>query len=215
MPNQTKPYAMIRLILALLALLPIEKVFSEAFHPSQQVIKHISETLQQKLQAKVFTQDFVRVTCFVNDVIEPHTDFDKIAPLVLGKHWKTATPKEKERFKKEFQTLLIRAYSRACVESSDWTIQYLTHEVAKDAAKVLVKTTVLQRSLQPVEVNYRMFLVNGEWKTYDILIDGVSLVTNYRSTFNDKINKSGSLTAVIDDLAIRNADALKGKHREY
>jgi len=110
---------------------------------------------------------------------------------------------------------LVRAYSRAFVEYSDWTIQYLPLEVATDATKALVKTKVLQRSIQPIEVNYRMFLVNGEWKVYDIQIDGVSLVTNYRSSFNDQIHKLGSLTAVIDDLAARNANSLKGKHREY
>lgn len=215
MPNQTNRYAVIGLLSALLAFNLVGKAVSEELQLPQQLIHQISETLQQKLQDKAFAQDFVKVTHFVNSVIEPHTDFDKIAPLVLGKHWNTATPIEQERFKKEFQTLLVRAYSRAFVEYSDWTIQYLPLEVANDATKVLVKTKVLQRSIQPVEVYYRMFLVNGEWKVYDILIDGVSLVTNYRSSFNDKIHKLGSLSTVIDDLASRNADALKGKHRDY
>jgi len=56
-----------------------------------------------------------------------------------------------------------------------------------------------------------MLLDNGEWKVYDILIDGVSLVTNYRSTFSNEIQNKGSLTAVNDDLAKRNADALSTK----
>jgi len=215
MHNQTNRYAVIGLLSALLLFSPFGKAVSEELQQPQQLIHQISETLQQKLQDKAFTQDFVKVTRFVNGVIEPHTDFDKIAPLVLGKHWNTATPIEQERFKKEFQNLLVRAYSRAFVEYSDWTIQYLPLEVVTDATKALVKTKVLQRSIQPIEVNYRMFLVNGEWKVYDIQIDGVSLVTNYRSSFNDQIHKLGSLTAVIDDLAARNADALKANHREY
>ena len=149
------------------------------------------------------------MTRFVNGVIVPHSDFNKIAPLVLGKHWNTASAEEQRRFKAEFQTLLVRAYSRAFVEYSDWTIQYLPLEMAADAEKVMVKTKVLQRSLQPVEVNYRMFLVDGAWKVYDIVIDGVSLVTNYRSSFAEEIQRRGSLVAVIDNLAQRNAAKLQ------
>jgi phospholipid transport system substrate-binding protein len=211
MQNQSNRYAAVGLFSALLILMPVGKVFSADLQLPQQLIQDISETLQQRLQDKVFTQDFAQVTKFVNGVIEPHTDFNKIAPLVLGKNWNTATPTERDRFKKEFQTLLVRAYSRAFVEYNDWKIQYLPLEVAKDVSKVIVKTKVLQRSIQPVEVNYRMFLANGEWKVYDIMIDGVSLVTNYRSTFNEEIHKKGSLTTVIDDLANRNVDALKKK----
>ena len=204
-------YAVFGLFAALLSLMPVNKVLSEALQPPQQVIQEVSETLQYRLQDKAFTQDFAQVTRFVNGVIEPHTDFDKIAPLVLGKHWNTASQSEQERFKAEFQTLLVRAYSRAFVEYNDWTIQYLPLELASNASKAFVKTKVLQRSLQPIEVNYRMFLSNGEWKVYDIVIDGVSLVTNYRSSFSEDIQRRGTLSAVIDNLVRRNAEALSDK----
>jgi phospholipid transport system substrate-binding protein len=84
-------------------------------------------------------------------------------------------------------------------------------DMSNAATKVIVKTEVLQPGLRPVDVNYRMFLSNGEWKVYDILIGGVSLVTNYRSTFNDEIQTKGSLSAVIDGLVKRNAEALAAK----
>ncbi len=102
--------------------------------------------------------------------------------------------------------MIIRAYARAFVEYNDWTIRYLPLDMASNATKVIVKTNVIQPSIQPVEVNYRMFLNNNEWKVYDIMIDGVSLITNYRSTFADEIQTKGSLSAVIDDLAKRNAE---------
>ncbi|WP_394754388.1 phospholipid-binding protein MlaC [Crenothrix sp.] len=124
----------------------------------------------------------------------------------MGKYWKTATISDQTRFKHEFQTLIIRAYARAFVEYNDWTIRYLPLDMASNATKVIVKTNVIQPSIQPVEVNYRMFLNNNEWKVYDIMIDGVSLITNYRSTFADEIQTKGSLSAVIDDLAKRNAE---------
>jgi phospholipid transport system substrate-binding protein len=62
-------------------------------------------------------------------------------------------------------------------------------EWKKGATKVIVKTEVLQPGIQPIAVNYRMYLKNGEWKAYDIMIEGVSLVTNYRTTFSDGTNK--------------------------
>jgi len=191
--------------------MPETKGFAADLQPPEQVIQSVSEQLQKKLQDKSFTKDFAQVTQFVNGVIDPHTDFDKIAPLVLGKHWKTATAGEQERFKHEFQTLLVRAYSRAFVEYNNWTINYLPLEISSEATKAIVKTKVLQPSQQPIDVNYRMFLNRGEWKVYDIMIDGVSLVTNYRSTFDDEIRNKGSLTAVIDGLVKRNAEALAPK----
>lgn len=211
MRNLTKHYAILGLLTILLGLMPETKGFAEDLQPPEKVIQSVSDQLQKKLQDKSFTKNFYQVTQFVNGVIDPHTDFDKIAPLVLGKHWKTATPSEQERFKHEFQTLLVRAYSRAFVEYNDWTIHYLPLEISSEATKTIVKTKVLQPGRQPIDVNYRMFLSGGKWKVYDIMIDGVSLVTNYRSTFDDEIRNKGSLSVVIDGLVKRNAEALAPK----
>ncbi len=211
MRNLTKHYAILGLFTILLGLMPETKGIAGNLQPPEQVIQSVSDQLQKKLKDKSFTRNFAQVTQYVNSVIDPHTDFNKIAPLVLGKHWKTATPDEQERFKHEFQTLLVRAYSRAFVEYNNWKINYLPLELASDATKAIVKTKVLQPSQQPIDVNYRMFLSGGEWKVYDIMIDGVSLVTNYRSTFDNEIRNKGSLSAVIDWLVKRNAEALAPK----
>lgn len=200
--------------LALAACLSIVSipVSADNLLPPQQIIEDVSATLQQKLKDKAFTNDFVRVTQFVNGVISPHTDFDKIAPMVLGKHWKTASADEQQRFKQEFQMLIVRTYSRAFVEYNDWTMRFMPLDMASsEAAKVVVKTEILQPGLQPIDVNYRMLLTKNEWKVYDIIIEGVSLVTNYRTTFNDEIQKNGTLSSVIDSLAKRNAEALVAK----
>ena len=208
---KAKQYAVFGLFTVLLGLMVVTEVIAGELLLPQQIIKTVSTQLQEKLKDKSFTQDFARVNQFVKSVINPHTDFDKIAPLVLGKHWKTATSVEQDRFTHEFQTLLIRTYSRAFVEYNDWTIRYLPLEIPDGATKVIVKTEVLQPSQNPVNVNYRMYLIKGEWKVYDIMIDGVSLVTNYRSTFDKDIQRKGSLSAVIDALTKRNAEMLAAK----
>ena len=176
--------------------------------PPQQAIQEVSDKLQKRLQDKAFSQNFAQVAQFVDETIYPHTEFDKISELVLGKLWKSASSEDQRRFKQEFKTLLIRTYSRAFVEFKDWTVRFLPLEMESGANKVVVKTEVLQPGLQPISVNYRMLLSNGEWKAYDFMIEGVSLVTNYRSTFTNEVKTKGSLAAVIDSLAKRNAEAL-------
>lgn len=196
----------------LLAVMPFAKVMAAELLPPQQAIEVASTQLQQKMQDKNFITDFAQVTQFVNQTIYPHTDFDKISALVLGKLWKTATPEERERFKHEFQILLIRTYSRAFVEFKDWSVHFLPLEMEAGSTKALVKTEVLQPGIKPIGVDYRMELINGEWKAYDIMIEGVSLVTNYRTTFSNEVQTKGSLSAVIDGLAKRNAEALGAKN---
>jgi phospholipid transport system substrate-binding protein len=208
---KTKKNIVFGLFAVLLGLISVTKVIADELLPPQQVIQGVSSQIKERLQDKSFTRNFAKVTEYVNGVIDPHADFDKISVLVLGKLWKTASNEEQERFKREFQTLLIRTYSRAFVEFNNWTIRFQPIEMESGATKIIVKTQVMQPGQQNVEVNYRMLLSKGEWKVYDIMIDGVSLVTNYRSTFSEQYKTKGSLSAVIDGLAKRNAEALAPK----
>jgi phospholipid transport system substrate-binding protein len=148
------------------------------------------------------------VNIFVEKVVDPFIDFNRVSALVLGKTWKKATKDEKRRFKHEFHTLLVRTYSRAFFEFKDWSVRYLPLRLKVDAKKTIVKTEILQPGIQPLAINYRMVLTKGQWKAYDIVIEGVSLVTNYRTSIKNEIRKNGSLDAVIKQLADRNAAAL-------
>ena len=207
----TKQFKILGLFFILFGFFAFTQAKSADLLPPQQAIQDTSNKLQQRLQDKSFSQNFLQVTQYVDQLIYPHTDFDKISELVLGKLWKSASKDDQARFKQEFKTLLIRTYSRAFVEFKDWTIRFLPLDMESGSNKVVVKTEVLQPGLQPVSVNYRMLLNNGSWKAYDITIEGVSLVTNYRSTFTNEVKSKGSLGAVIDGLAKRNAEALTAK----
>ncbi len=207
-----KRYTLFSFFAVLMILMSNTQVMADDLLPPQLAIETASNKLQEKMKDKTFIKDFAKVNQFVNEAILPSTDFEKISSLVLGKLWKTATPDERERFKKEFQTLLVRTYSRAFVEFKDWSIRYLPIEMEADATKVIVKTEVLQPGLKPVAVDYRMLQADGDWKAYDILIEGVSLVTNYRTTFSTEVQTKGSLNAVIDSLAKRNVEALAAKN---
>lgn len=196
----------------LLTLLPVANSVAADLVVPQRIIEDTSNKLKQRMQEPGFTQDFRKINEFVHAVIYPHADFDLISSLVLGKLWKDATPVEKDGFKREFQTLLIRTYSRAFVEFKDWSIRFLPVNPEEDERKVMIKTEILQPGLQPIAVNYRMLNNRGEWKVYDILIEGVSLVTNYRTSFKNEVERTGSLQEVINQLAKRNSDALAVKN---
>ncbi|MDP2097227.1 MAG: ABC transporter substrate-binding protein [Methylobacter sp.] len=212
MRNQTQCTARwILFSLILLGLTPAATAIAENLLPPQQAIHNVSSQLQQKMKDKSFTRNFAHVVQFVDGVIDPHTDFNQIAQLVLGRHWRTATPQEQQRFKQEFKTLLVRTYSRAFVEYTDWSMRFRPLQMPNAATRIIVRTDILQPGRQAVDVSYRMLLQRGEWKVYDIIIEGVSLVTNYRTTFNDQIQKKGALSIVIDELAQRNAEALSGQ----
>lgn len=196
----------------LLTLMPLTSASAADLVVPQRIIEDTSNQLKQRMQDPGFTKDFRKINEFVHTVIYPHADFDLISSLVLGKLWKDASPTEKDGFKREFQTLLIRTYSRAFIEFKDWSIRFLPINPEEDERKVMVKTEILQPGLQPIAVNYRMLNNRGEWKVYDILIEGVSLVTNYRTSFKNEVERTGSLQEVINQLAKRNSEALAAKN---
>lgn len=204
-----KPLFFLYLLLLIVNLSVASLVRADALAAPQLGIQESSEKLRLKIQQdKSFITNFNQVNEFVQQNIYPYVDFNRMSALVLGQNWKQASSDDRTRFTKEFQTLLVRTYSRAFVEFKDWSVRYLPLNMAAGATKVIVNTEVLQPGIQPIGVSYRMILVDGKWKAYDIMIEGVSLVTNYRSSFNDEIARSGSLQSVIADLEKRNTAAI-------
>lgn len=193
----------------LLGLLSATAWAAEVLLPPQQVIQKTSDQLQVSLQKPEYKNDFKKATALVDQIIEPQVDFDRVSMLILGKYWKSATPEQKAQFKKEFRMLLVRTYTTAFTEYADWKIRYLPLEMNPGDKKAMVRTEILQSGAQPVAVNYRMLEEQGKWKVYDVLIEGISLLQNYRSSFTDEIARTGSLDQLITHLSERNSSALK------
>jgi phospholipid transport system substrate-binding protein len=181
----------------------------EALLPPQRVIQKTSDKLQVTLQKPEYKGNFKKATDFVDGILETNVDFDRVSALILGKYWRTATPAQKAAFKKQFRMLLVRTYTTAFTEYADWKIRYLPLDMAPNETKVMVRTEILQSGAQPVAVNYRMIEEGADWKVYDVLIEGISLLQNYRSSFNDEIARTGSLDKLITQLEERNASAMK------
>lgn len=173
------------------------------------VVKEASNQVRDALKAYDYKLDFTRSAELVKNIMEPHVDVNRASLLILGKHWRTATQDQRERFKREFRTLMIRTYTTAFSEFHTYHVDYLPLETTPGENKVTVRTEMRRPgSPQPLPVSYRMENIAGEWKVYDVIISGVSLVQNYRSTFSSEVARTGSLDSVIDDLAQRNAAAL-------
>jgi phospholipid transport system substrate-binding protein len=177
-------------------------------HPAEEVVKETAEkilTQLRKERAEV-QKNPQRVDELVDKIVLPHFDFYKMSSRVLGKYWRRASDEQKEKFTKEFRILLVRTYAKALVDNMDQTIDYLPVRAPKNAEDVTVKTEIPQQGGFPLPIDYSMYLTNGEWKVYDVEIDGVSLVINYRTTFANEIKQAG-LDKLIAKLATRNKQA--------
>jgi len=176
--------------------------------PPQQVINTMSEQMKQALSEGTNKHNFAEFTKQVETIIYPNVDFTRMSALVLGKHWKAATKQERGQFIYEFRTLLTRTYSRTFLELSDWQLTFLVSRIKADAEKIIIKTKVKADKKPEIEIHYRMISKNGQWKVYDFMIEGISLIKNYRKSFSDEIKAAKSLTKVIEKMAKRNKAAL-------
>ncbi len=147
-----------------------------------------------------------KIFALAEEKILPNFDFDRVCRMVLGKNWKTATPEQQAVFQKEFRSLLLRTYATALGKYRNQVIEYKPLRAEPDAKNVSVKTQILQPGGQPIAVDYSLVKVDGGWKVYDIVIESVSLVTNYRSQFSNEIRTNG-LDSLNKKLAEKNKAA--------
>lgn len=141
----------------------------------------------------------------IDELIVSQMDFEAMAKLVLGKHWRTATPEQRNRFVGEFKTLLIRTYRTSLAEYSNEKVGFLPFREGEQPEKLAtVKSEIIRSNGPSIPINYSLRFKQADgWKVYDIGIEGVSLVTNYRSSFSREINQNG-IDYLIDSLRQRN-----------
>ena len=142
----------------------------------------------------------------VDEVVLPHFDFEAMSSWVLGKYWRGADAEQRKRFTAEFKTLLVRTYAKALNDNYDRKIDILPMRGDASTGDVTIHTEVQQNAGFPIPIDYSMHLKDGAWKVYDVSVDGVSLVTNYRASFAKEIRADG-LPKLIARLAERNQQA--------
>jgi phospholipid transport system substrate-binding protein len=121
----------------------------------------------------------------------PHFNFVRMTSLAVGKDWRQASPAQQKTLIDEFHTLLVRTYSKALTEYRNQTIEYKPLKMQPGDTDVTVRTQIHQSGAKPVQIDYNLEKADGGWKVYDISVGGVSLVTNYRSSFAEEVSANG------------------------
>jgi len=176
-------------------------------HPALALVKQTTDQMLTRLRADrdKLKQNPGLVNQLVEEVVLPHFDFETISASVLGKYWKRLDADQQRRFRDAFKLLLLRTYANALVDNMDRKIEFEPVRAPPDATDVTVRTSIPQDGEFPIPVNYSLELIDKQWKVYDVEIDGLSLVANYRTTFAREINKSG-LDGLIKLLEQRNQE---------
>ena len=147
--------------------------------------------------------DMRKITALAEEKILPHFDFERMSRMVLGKHWGKASKEQQQQFVTEFRSLLIRTYASALTKYRNQTIEYKPMRAQPTDTDVVVRTQIVQPGGQPLPIDYSLIKKEDGWKVYDVVIEGVSLVTNYRGQFSTEVRQSG-MDGLIQRLADKN-----------
>jgi len=162
--------------------------------PPDVLIKQTSEKVLSTLESnkEKYKSQPEELSKLVNNIILPHLDFRAMSKLALGKNWRKADNDQQARFVEAFKTMLVRTYSKSLTEYAGQEIKYLPYRPPAEGKRTTkVKTVIDQGSGPEIPIVYSLRIKDDIWKVYDIKIDGISLVTNYRNSFASDIRKVG------------------------
>lgn len=159
-----------------------------------------------KTDKSIQAGDKTKINELVNAKVLPYFDFKHMTALAMGREWRNATPEQRDAVTAEFKTLLVRSYSNALSQYKDQTIDFKPLRMQPADTDVIVRTEVRQPGAKPVSIDYQMSKLADGWKVYDVMVAGVSLVTNYRDTFAQEI-KAGGVAGLVTSLKNKNTQA--------
>lgn len=172
------------------------------------LVKSIAEDVLAvvKTDKEIQSGNQQKIFALAEEKILPNFDFERVSRMVLGKHWRSANPEQQAAFQREFRSLMLRTYASALSKYRDQTIDFKPLRMKPGATDVTVESEIIQPGGQPIGVDYTLQKTGDTWKVYDIVIEGVSLVTNYRGQFNNEIRQSG-IDGLIKKLSDKNKQA--------
>jgi len=156
-------------------------------HKKTTQILHLIEVNRGK-----YKRDKQALYAMVDQNIVPYFDFKRMSRWVLARYWRTASAAEREAFTTQFRALLVRTYATALLSYSGQRIAYLPYRENPQSRHAEVRTEVIENNGgSNIPIDYMFVHQEGGWKVYDVTIDGVSLVTNYRSVYASKVRHQG------------------------
>ena len=173
----------------------------------QELIQKVAQELLDDLNAnrEALRKDPSGIHVLVDKHLLPYFDTEYAARLVLGTHWKTATPEQRKRFINGFYQSLLSNYGNALLDFTSDRLTILPYKGDPAATTATVRTEVKRSNGTPVPVNYSLRKTPQGWKAWDVTIEGISYVKNFRTDFGTEIDQKG-LDAVIERLEAQNAN---------
>ena len=180
-----------------------------AAHAAQQgpdvLVRDVTNEVLEIVRADKAIQagDPQRIMALVDAKVLPHFDFRRMTMLAVGPDWRSASTEQQTRLTDAFRTLLVRTYSNALTQYRDQTIDFKPTRFGEADKRVQVRTEVRQSGAQPIGIDYMLEKTDAGWKVFDVIVAGVSLVTNYRSSFAQDV-RSGGIEGLIKSLEAKN-----------
>jgi len=170
------------------------------------VVKRVAEDILAQVRSDKDLQagNLTKAKQILETKLVPNFDFARMTALAMGRNWRVATPEQQKQLTDEFRTLLVRTYSGALANYRDNTMDYKPLRMNPGDTEATVRTEVRRPGQAAVQIDYSMEKLPEGWKAYDVIVGGVSLVTNYRDEFNDAVKSSG-IDGLIATLAKKNS----------
>lgn len=144
----------------------------------------------------VYAKNKNALNSMIRREIFPLIDFNAMSKLTLGKHWRTASPQQRQRFVNAFRGMLVNSYASTMLKYTGSTIRAGNSAAKRKPGYVLVRTTVTPRGASAISANYSLRKVGNDWKAYNVEIGGINLITNFRTNFTREVSAKG-LNALI------------------
>jgi phospholipid transport system substrate-binding protein len=202
------------LAFALAALAPA--VAAPTDQAPQQVVQSIADKLADAIQGRQaeLRQNPDEVIKIIDGIVLPHFDMDYAALLVLGPHAREATPAQRVAFTRAFYKALTHRYAEGLVAYTRGAVKVLPAQGPLDQRRTIVRTQVQLASGKNLSVDYAFRKTSsGEWKAYDVIIEGISYITNYRNQVDAEIQKEG-IDGLIKRLQTQGAAAINEMKKE-
>ena len=159
--------------------------------PDALVRKTTDEIISSIKNDKELVANSRKLLDMVDAKVLPHFNFTRMTMLAVGRPWREATPAQREQLVKQFRTLLVRTYSTALEQYRNQTIEVKPLMAKPTDTEATVRTQINQAGGPPIPMDYRMEKTAQGWKVFDVTVEGVSIVTTYRSTFATEVTKGG------------------------
>jgi phospholipid transport system substrate-binding protein len=179
-------------IAALALTSPAAQAQSAAVAPDELIKSLSTQVLDQiKTDKDLQAGNFKKISDFVDSTIMPNVNFERMTSLSVGRGWRQASADQQKRLISEYRTLLLRTYSGALTQFKDQTVKVKPLRAAVGDTEVIVRSEVLPKRGDPIQLDYRMEKTDAGWKIYDVNVASVWLVETYRNQFSSELNAKG------------------------